>query len=54
MLTCPRPRTYLLSMNARSVSPLRLAIALRLVERARDPQTRAAAIRRYVALKGSK
>jgi hypothetical protein len=37
-------------MNARSLA---LAIALRVVERARTPELRAAAIRRYVALKGS-
>jgi hypothetical protein len=41
-------------MNARSASPLQLAIALRVVERARTPELRAAAIRRYVALRTSK
>jgi transglutaminase-like putative cysteine protease len=42
------------NMNARSASPLQLAIALRVVERARTPELRAAAIRRYVALRTSK
>jgi hypothetical protein len=42
-------------MHARSPAPpLALAIALRLVERARTPESRAAAIRRYVALRTSK
>lgn len=38
-------------MNARSLA---LQIALRVVERARTPETRAAAIRRYVALRNTK